>query len=144
DALEALIRDAADADPRKEYGSDAIWSAIDAVRTFVRERPGHVARELACAEPAAVDADGDGASGCGEDCNDDDSAVFPDAKEVCNGVDDNCNGEVDENEECPSCVDVSAANGRDAVCLRRRSYGAAQADCGSQAGHLSAIGREQQ
>src|SRR5690606_38506040 len=62
DALEALIRDAADADPRKEYGSDAIWSAIDAVRTFVRERPGHVARELACAEPAAVDADGDGAS----------------------------------------------------------------------------------
>src|SRR5690606_24568776 len=44
----------------------------------------------------------------------------------------------------PSCVDVGAANGRYAVCLRRRTCGAAQADCQSQGGQLLSIGREQQ
>ncbi len=32
----------------------------------------------------------------GGDCNDDDAGISPDAREKCNGVDDNCDGEVDE------------------------------------------------
>ncbi|MEC7983828.1 MAG: MopE-related protein [Myxococcota bacterium] len=32
----------------------------------------------------------------GEDCNDDDPNIYPDASELCDGVDNNCNGEVDE------------------------------------------------
>ncbi|NOY25045.1 MAG: hypothetical protein GXP62_04145 [Oligoflexia bacterium] len=31
------------------------------------------------------------------DCDDTDGTVHPDAEEICNGVDDNCNGDVDEN-----------------------------------------------
>ncbi len=46
-----------------------------------------------------IDADGDGypsvASG-GGDCDDTDAAVNPGAAEVCNGVDDDCNGSVDD------------------------------------------------
>lgn len=45
------------------------------------------------------DADGDGYEGVlgtGDDCNDLDSKVNPSATEICNGVDDDCDGEIDE------------------------------------------------
>ncbi|MCB9744202.1 MAG: hypothetical protein H6741_35060 [Alphaproteobacteria bacterium] len=42
-----------------------------------------------------ADADGDGWAAC-EECDDADAAVNPDAAEVCNEVDDNCDGSVDE------------------------------------------------
>jgi hypothetical protein len=45
-------------------------------------------------EPS-VDSDGDGFSSA-EDCDDSDADVHPEAEEGCNGVDDNCDGEVDE------------------------------------------------
>lgn len=41
-----------------------------------------------------ADADTDGWSAC-EECNDADASVSPDALEVCNGVDDNCDGSTD-------------------------------------------------
>ena len=44
---------------------------------------------------AANDADGDGFT-TDTDCNDSDTAVNPDAAELCDGVDNNCDGEIDE------------------------------------------------
>ena len=50
------------------------------------------------------------------DCNDSNSDVNPDAEEVCNGIDDNCNGEVDEgfldtdNDGIADCVDDDIDN----------------------------------
>lgn len=41
------------------------------------------------------DADGDGITLFEGDCNDGDSAINPQAREICNGVDDNCDGIVD-------------------------------------------------
>ena len=43
-----------------------------------------------------VDHDGDGYSGCQGDCNDADPTVYPGAKEICDGRDNNCNGQIDE------------------------------------------------
>ena len=47
----------------------------------------------------AIDADGDSygpGAACGGDCNDGNVAVHPGVVEVCNGVDDNCDGQTDE------------------------------------------------
>jgi Putative metal-binding motif len=43
-----------------------------------------------------VDTDEDGWSLDCNDCNDEDPAVNPGAEEICNGIDDNCNGTIDE------------------------------------------------
>jgi len=46
-------------------------------------------------DPNAVDADGDGVV-TPADCNDADPTVHPWVDEICNGVDDNCNDQIDE------------------------------------------------
>lgn len=45
--------------------------------------------------PPPADADGDGFNTT-SDCNDEDAAIHPGAQELCNGLDDDCNGTVDD------------------------------------------------
>ena len=68
------------------------------------------ADETDCADPVDyncdgsvgyADADADGVAAC-EDCNDADAKVNPSADEVCNGIDDNCDGTVDSDATDPT------------------------------------------
>jgi hypothetical protein len=47
----------------------------------------------------------------GEDCNDTNAAIYPNATETCNSIDDNCNGEVDEGDVCATKTTSSSSSG---------------------------------
>jgi hypothetical protein len=77
-----------------------------------------------CEDECDRDGDGYDCVACGgDDCNDADPVVHPDASEFCNGMDDNCNGTVDEyalvtGYMCPNQLGVCA--GSITVCLNGR------------------------
>jgi hypothetical protein len=138
--LEAFIWDAVVADPRKEVDNATVsWAIADAV-TFLKDRPAEVLAQLICVNPAAVDKDNDGASGCGFDCDDDNPLVSPYAAEQCNFADDNCNGQIDDDPMCPQCVmQPHPGGGTLALCFAARTWNEAEADCVAQGGHLASV-----
>ena len=112
---------------------------IDEIRTFLQSRADSVLEGLKCTQPEEVDEDGDGFSGCGEDCDDQDPSVFPGAPEVCNLRDDNCDDQVDEGGECPTCVPETILGDDYVFCFNALPFADAEADCVSQGGHLASV-----
>jgi large repetitive protein len=53
-----------------------------------------------CIGTPCPDNDADGFTTCGGDCNDNNLNIHPGAVEVCDGIDNNCNGQVDEGGVC--------------------------------------------
>lgn len=80
------------------------------------------------------DVDGDGYTTDEGDCNDNDSSVYPGATEVCDGVDQNCDGEIDEGLKTTYYMDMDGdAFGVDSntfeACERPDSYAEVAGDC---------------
>ncbi len=133
---------AADADPRKAYTIDDVQNTIAANIAFLTNRGPEILDGLVCADPTAVDADNDGYSGCGEDCNDGNPAVHPNAQEMCDFDDDNCDGIWDEDPMCPHCVVQplpAPLVGDAAFCFVQKTFVEAEADCVVQGGHLISV-----
>ena len=59
------------------------------------------------------DGDGDGITGCGGDCDDADPARAPDESEVCDLLDNDCDGRIDEGLDCLSTCAAPVENGGD-------------------------------
>ena len=104
-----------------------VWRVV--VTPVIAGQAGLAAQdEVVIGAPALVDADGDGYVE-GEDCDDGDAAVHPGAPELCNGVDDDCDGATtapggeadgdgDGSLSCADCddADASAFPGNAEVC----------------------------
>lgn len=110
--LAALIF-ACDPAPSKDAGADSGWPESDPLDS---DRPGETGRDTELAddseEPvdtgeAPADKDGDGVFPP-EDCDDGDPAVLPGAEETFNGVDDDCDGQIDANGGWSGTVDLDA------------------------------------
>ena len=48
---------------------------------------------------------------CENDCNDDGNTIYPGAEEVCNTIDDNCEGKIDEGIECAYVLSLQVTIG---------------------------------
>ena len=84
------------ADPHSWATADNFNTAVAQARQIVSARVDYLRTFVDCEQNGAgADQDGDGARWC-DDCRDDDAAIHLGAAETCNGVDDNCNGTVDE------------------------------------------------
>jgi hypothetical protein len=79
------------------------------------------------------DRDGDGYSS-DEDCDDDDPAINPGAEDICDGVDNDCNGEVDEDQQATFYADADGDGFGDpgvttTACALPSGYSVLPTDC---------------
>ena len=100
------------------------------------------ASEADCTDPADyncdgstgyTDDDGDGFAAC-EDCDDSDAAINPDAAETCNNVDDDCDGDIDEDDATDAATWYADVDGD--------GYGdiaSTTAACDQPSGYVSAV-----
>jgi hypothetical protein len=96
DAWSQQIAADVDADPHRWATVDDFATAVAQARAIVSARADYLRTFVSCEQNGdGADADGDGARWC-DDCRDDDATIHVGAPELCNGIDDNCNGIVDE------------------------------------------------
>lgn len=94
-AWSAQIADAVAADPHRAYTMTAHADALVRMQGYAPARASYLQDWLDCWSTGGADADGDGFDLC-HDCQDADPARSPAATEVCDDVDNDCNGRVDD------------------------------------------------
>ncbi len=98
DQWKGQIADAAAEDRRGPSAADHEL-ALASMRDYFAQRTTFLEDWVGCLDSGGPDEDGDGVEFC-RDCGDDSKDISPGVNEVCNGVDDNCDGHIDEVADC--------------------------------------------
>jgi hypothetical protein len=139
DAWQAQIAEALESDPSRSIGWEEHLASTERMRAWVRQRHAFLDSWVACARGEATDADADGATVC-DDPDDADPAVHPGAAEVCNGVDDNADGWIDDpsvGEGCDDCIRHDVDDEHYLFCRWPRTNADAAANCADRGGELA-------
>ena len=135
-----VVLGAIEADPKLEANPNQIEGAVNQTINRLVGWSEALPFNLACADPPSVDRDGDGFSGCTDDCDDDDPTVNPGQPELCNLKDDNCSGAIDDADGCEPCVPLVGADGISyEFCFEPRTWVDARDYCISRGGDLASI-----
>jgi len=141
DALDhaaALLEDSVDSDPRSPHPMEKVQRFWDITRATVAAAPDRLRARFSCtAGGVEVDRDGDGFGGCMADCNDDSAAAHPGAGETCDGLDNDCDGYVDE-ASCP-CDATEVGGTTYLFCSARVSWTVARNECQARGGKLATL-----
>ncbi len=116
-----------DRDPWDETPTEVRQKKRRIMRDFINNRPKRIRETLSCLkEGVEIDPDSDG-FGC-NDCDSSNSTIHPGATEVCDGVDNDCNGLVDDAAECP-CEVLQVNDAKFHLCEWRMSWREASDFC---------------
>ncbi|MFN7142655.1 MAG: CotH kinase family protein [Myxococcota bacterium] len=136
DAWQAQIADALLADPNRSIGWEEHVASTERMRAWVRARHAYLDSWVACQQGSTADADGDGTPVCA-DPHDGDATIHPAAVEVCNGVDDDADGWIDDDPACDDCVRHDFDGTPYLFCRWPRTNAEAAANCADRGGALA-------
>lgn len=125
--------------PRRLYTPAQVADAVQRTIAFLERRRNDVRAEVDCLLAEDPDPDGDGFT-CANDCRPDDPNSFPGAEEICgDGIDQDCNGQIDDGIGCPDCVELFRGGRRYLTCTTPRSYANARAHCQEHGADLAIV-----
>lgn len=133
----ALTDEAMHADPRRPYSAKSVESGRQRSLDFILGRAADLTPQLDClVDGAEPDQDNDGYGPCFQDCDEDNPEINPDAQELCDGIDNNCSGYVDDVTDC-ECPLVEADGRSFYLCYNAIKWTQARDFCDAQ-GHTLA------
>lgn len=123
-------------DPHRSIGWEEHGASVARMRAWIPQRHEYLKSWISCERGGTDDADGDGTPVC-HDPNDNDATVHPGATEVCNGVDDDADGWIDDIAACDDCVRHDFGARHFLFCRWPRKYLDAQNNCQDRGGELT-------
>lgn len=137
DALVRLTADAVEADERKPYQSSTVAASRDGALAWILGRPDELHPVLDClVDGTQPDLDGDGYGPCFQDCDESDPSIHEGALELCDGIDNDCSGFIDDSPDC-ECPSVVSGGRTFYLCYNRIPWLDARSYCEEQ-GHVLA------
>ncbi|MCG8419133.1 MAG: CotH kinase family protein [Proteobacteria bacterium] len=144
DRIAATIEPLADEDPRKPYSMAKYHRHQKQARAFVTEQPTRLRQRIDCFEDGVeADRDGDGYGACRLDCNDHSEFARPGGVEICDGLDNDCNGYIDELDSCP-CPEFELDGVLFLLCANPLPWTMARGHCAAQHADLAWIDNDEQ